>query len=282
MMNPLWTELLTGVAFLVLALVVVTAAKLINDFFTPYLIDVQLAQHDNVALAVSFSGYLLGVVIVFLGALLGPSQGLANDLIHVGGWSLGGVVLLNISRLINDRLILFKFSNIKEIIDDQNAGTGAVQAGSYLASGFVVAGAIHGEGGGILTALAFFVAGQIVLVLFGLIYEWMTPYKIHEAIENDNVAAGVSFGGALTAIGIVLAHASAGSFVGWAENFSTFVSEAALVIVLLPVVRFCIDKITLSKIDLTREISEDRNLGAALIEVSAMIAFATILILIFG
>lgn len=281
-MASIWINFINGFAFLALALVIVIAAKLINDFLTPYLIDVQLAQHDNLALAVSFSGYLLGVAVVFIGAFLGPSKGLVADLIYVAGWSLGGVVLLNLSRLINDRLILYKFSNVKEIIEDQNVGTGVVQAGSYLASGFIVAGSIHGEGGGILTALAFFFAGQVVLVLFSLVYNWFTSYDIHEAIEANNAAAGVAMAGALVAIGIVLAHASSGAFISWTANFRTFVIESLLVVILFPIVRLCFDKVALSKIDLNHEVATDQNVGAAMIEASAMIAFAALLVFIFG
>jgi uncharacterized membrane protein YjfL (UPF0719 family) len=281
-MQTVLIDLSIGLAFVALALLIITAAKLINDFLTPYLIDLELAKKDNVALAVSFSGYLLGVVIVFIGAYLGPSKGLVADLLYVGGWSLFGVVLLNLSRMINDRLILYKFSNVKEIIEDKNVGTGAVQAGSYIASGFVVAGAINGQGGGLLTALAFFFAGQVVLVLFGFIYQFFTRYDIHAEIEDDNIAAGIAFCGALIAIGIVLGHASAGEFINWSANMTTFASEAAIVVILIPLVRLCFDKITFSKVDLNHEISVDRNVGAAILEASAMIAFASILVHIFG
>jgi uncharacterized membrane protein YjfL (UPF0719 family) len=281
-MQTVLIDLSIGLAFVALALLIITAAKLINDFLTPYLIDLELAKKDNVALAVSFSGYLLGVVIVFIGAYLGPSKGLVADLLYVGGWSLFGVVLLNLSRMINDRLILYKFSNVKEIIEDKNVGTGAVQAGSYIASGFVVAGAINGQGGGLLTALAFFFAGQVVLVLFGFIYQFFTRYDIHAEIEDDNIAAGIAFCGALIAIGIVLGHASAGEFINWSANMTTFAREAAIVVILIPLVRLCFDKITFSKVDLNHEISVDRNVGAAILEASAMIAFASILVHIFG
>lgn len=281
-MQTLLIEFSTGLAFVALALLIITTAKLINDFLTPYLIDLELAKKDNDALAVSFSGYLLGVVIVFIGAYLGPSKGLAADLLYVAGWSLFGVVLLNLSRIINDRLILYKFCNVKEIIEDRNVGTGAVQAGSYVASGFVVAGAINGQGGGLLTALAFFFAGQVVLILFGLIYQLCTRYDIHAEIENDNIAAGVAFCGALIAIGIVLGHASAGEFINWGANMITFASEATIVVILIPLVRLGFDKITFSKVDLNHEISVDRNVGAAILEASAMIAFASILVHIFG
>lgn len=277
-----WMQTLDGLAFLALALVILAAAKLINDFFTPYLLEVQLARHDNPALAVSFCGYLLGVTAIFLGAYLGPSEGLAADLVRVGGWSLGGVILLNLSRVINDRLILPNFCNVKEIIEDRNIGTGVVQAGSYLGSGFLVAGAIHGEGGGPLTALAFFAAGQIVMILFVRLYGLLVPYDVHEAIEADNAAAGIPLAGALTAIGIVLAHAAGGTFTGWGANFLDFAIEAVVIVLLLPVVRLGFDKIVLPKIDINREIAEDRNYGVALIEASAMIAFATVLAFLFG
>jgi hypothetical protein len=63
--------------------------------------------------------------IIFVGSLLGPSEGLLADLLKVGGYSMMGVALLNVSRVINDKFILYKFDNIEEIIDDKNVGTGA-------------------------------------------------------------------------------------------------------------------------------------------------------------
>jgi uncharacterized membrane protein YjfL (UPF0719 family) len=277
-----WMELLQGAAFLTLALVILAAAKLIYDFCTPYLLEVQLAKHDNPALAVSFCGYVLGVTAVFIGTYLGPSEALVTDLIRVAGWSLGGVVLLNLSRVINDRFILPEFSNVKESIEDRNVGTGVVQAGSYLGSGFLVAGAVHGQGGGVLTALVFFAAGQLVMILFARLYGLLVPYDVHAAIEADNAAAGIPLGGALTAIGIVLAHAAGGAFTSWAGNFRDFAFEAVAVLLLLPLVRLGFDKIVLPRIPIHREISEDRNYGVALLEATAMIAFATVLTVLLG
>ena len=63
--------------------------------------------------------------------------------------------------MVNDKIILHNFKNVKELVDDKNVGAGAVQAGSYIASGLIIAGSIHGEGGGLLTAIAFFVLGQV-------------------------------------------------------------------------------------------------------------------------
>ena len=281
-MDLLATQLLSAGSLILACLLVLAFAKIVNDLITPYVVDIELARRDNTALAVSFSGYLMAVLIVFVGALMGPSQGIGLDLLNVGGYSVGGIVLLNLSRLINDKCILYKFSNFKEIIEDRNVGTGAVQFGSYVASGLIVAGAIHGEGGGPLSVLVFFAVGQVVLVIFTQIYNLVTPFDIHEDVENDNAAAGVAFGGALVAIGIVLMHASAGSFVDWGTNLATFTLESLVVLVLLPMVRFCFDKFIFARFDLNHEIKEDRNLGAGFLEATAMVSFAMVLVAIIG
>ncbi len=270
-------ELLQAVSFLGLFLAILVLAKLANDLLTPYSIDLQLTKRDNLALSVSLTGYFIAVVIIFLGALLGPPKGLAVDLLSVGGYSIGGLLLLNLSRFINDKLILWKFSNIKEIIEDRNTGTGAVQFGSYVASGCIIAGAVHGTGGGPLTALVFFLLAQVLLVAFGVLYNAITPYDVHAEIEKDNVAAGVAFGGGLVALGIVLMRASSGSFVGWGSNLRSFGIDAAIIFVLLPLMRIFFDKVILPGASLDTEISNDKNVGAAFLEAGVMVSFSSVL-----
>ena len=279
-MDPLTTQLLSAGSLILICLVVLAFAKLVNDLITPYIVDIELARRDNTALAVSFSGYMMAVMIVFIGALIGPSRGIGLDLLGVGGYSIAGIILLNLARLINDKCVLYKFSNFKEIIEDRNVGTGAVQFGSYIASGLIIAGAIQGEGGGFLSVLVLFAAGQVVLVIFTLIYNLVTPFDVHDEIEKDNVAVGVAFGGALIAIGIVLMNASSGNFAGWGIHLSGFVLHSLVVLVLLPIVRFCFDKFIFARFDLNHEIQADRNVGAGFLEATAMISFATVLIVI--
>ena len=90
------------------------------------------------------------------------------------------------SRIINDKLLLYQFCNVKEIITDRNVGTGAVQCGTYIATALIIGGSIHGEGGGLISALVFFILGQGLLILFGLIYNKLTPFDLHEEIEKDS------------------------------------------------------------------------------------------------
>ena len=269
-------DLTRGIIFLGLSVVLFFVSKVVKDYLTPYDINPELRK-SNVAVSVSLMGYLLATVIVLLGAFLGPSKGLLEDTYVFVGYSLLGIALLNIARFINDKLLLRKFCNIKEIVDDQNSGAGAVEFGSYIASGLVVAGSIHGEGGGIHTALVFFGLSQIVLILFAFLYDFITPFDVHAEIERDNVAAGVAFGGTLVALGIILFKGTVGDFISWQYNLINFAVSAGTSFVILPVIRFALDKVMLPKTDLNLAISQDRNLAIGLLEMTTAVSFAVIL-----
>ena len=272
-----WVNSIPVISFLALYLVTFLVAKWIYNLLTPYDCNEQLTQKDNQAVAVGFAGYIIGITIIFIGTAIGPTKGLQMDLITVGGYSLLGILCLKLAYFINDKLILNQFSNTKEVIEDKNVGTGVVQCGSYISSACIIAGAVNGEGGGIVTLLAFFGLGQLALILFAKVYEKLTPYSIHKQIEQDNVAAGVGFAGALVGLGIILMKASAGNFISWQHNLSKFGYYTCLAIVLLVIVRIFFDKLVLSKADLNKEIKQDKNTGAAILEAVSAICFASIL-----
>ncbi len=276
-MEGLGYQILHGGSLILLFMFIILLSKMVNDWLTPFSVDEELTLKDNVAFAISIGGYLTATTIVFVGAMIGPSQGIFQDLLLVGGYSILGIGLLNISRYINDSCILYKFSNVKEIITDRNEGTGAVQFGSYVASGLIVAGSISGEGGGILTAVAFFVLGQVALIGFTWLYNVITPFDVHDEIEKDNVAAGIAFGGALIALGFILMKGASGNFISWSHNLKKFALDALLIFLLLPIVRIFFDKIIIPKSDLNHEIKNDRNIGAGFLEAIVMIGFSVIL-----
>ena len=277
-----------GLVYVVMGVIVLAIARLAQDFTTPYKIQEHLNQRDNIALAVSISGYYLGVIIVFLGGLYQPFLVVADDSLGftaqywedvglVFVYSIVGIIVLNIARIIVDKLVLHDFSTEDEIINDHNAGTGAVEFAVYVAVGLVIAGAISGESGGPETAVAFLVLGLAVLIIYTLIYEWTTPFNIHEQIESDNVAVGVALGGNLIAIGIVVFKAVFGEFVGWTESLAGFITYAVVGFVLLYAVRFVVDKVLFPHANLSDELAVDRNLGAAFIQSAALISVSLIL-----
>ncbi len=277
-----------GLVYVVLGVIVLAIARLAQDFITPYKLQEHLNQRDNIALAVSISGYYLGVIIVFLGGIYQPFMVVADDTLGfteaywqdvglVFVYSIVGIVVLNIARIVVDKLVLHDFSTEDEIINDHNSGTGAVEAAVYIAVGLVIAGAISGESGGPETAAVFLVLGLAALIISTLIYEWTTPFNIHEQIEADNVAVGVALAGNLIAIGIVVFKAVFGEFVGWTESMAGFITYAVVGFILLYAVRFVVDKVLFPHSNLSDELAVDRNLGAAFIQSAALISVSLIL-----
>ncbi len=264
-------------AFVGLYLVLFLLAKWFKDFLTPYKISDELTGKDNLAIALTMCGYYLGTVAIFVGALIGPSQGFTNDLLQVGGYSILGLIFLNLSRYFNDKIILRKFCNVEQLTKEQNTAVGAVQFGTYVATGLIAAGAVTGTGGGVITAITFFVLGQLSLLVFSFIYDKFTPYCIHDELGKKNVAAGVALGGTLIALGIIVFNGVSGDFIDWEENLTNLAVTNIIAFIFLPVVRVVMDKMVIPGDDLSREIIEDKNLGAGLLEATIAISFAIVL-----
>lgn len=260
--------------------VVFFIGKLVNDLLhREYNLTFELVEKDNPALALAIGGYYLGLVFCIGGALAGPSNGIIEDLIDLGIYGFLSIVLINISWFLCDKLILYKFNTKDELIRDHNQGTGAVLCGVSIASGLVIFGAVSGEGGNIWTAIVFWGVGQVILILSGLIYNLITSYDIHDEIEKDNVAAGVSFSGVLVAVGILVGLAAENDFESWSEDILDFIIIVVLGLLLLPVVRLLTDKILLPTVKLSHEIANQKhpNVGAAYIEAFSYIGGALVI-----
>jgi len=288
-----------GLTFVVLGIIVLLLAKLIQDFFTPYRIGDQLSQKNNVALGLSIAGYYFSVMVVFVATLFDPvvvapdplefDSEFWEDVLTAFSYAMGGIVVLNLARVVVDKLVLFKFDTAKEIVAEQNIGSGAVEFGVYVAVALVIAASTAGSGGPALgeaepTLLetlsrtgAFFVLGMIVLILYALFYQLTTPFDIHEQIEQGNTAVGVALGGNLVAVALVTFKAVYGDFVGWGESLAGFLVFAVLGFVLLFVVRFVVDIVLLPGTKVSNELAVDRNVGVAFIESAVVISAALVL-----
>ncbi|CAM2066241.1 DUF350 domain-containing protein [Sulfidibacter corallicola] len=268
-------QFLTSLVYLAAVMVLFVVGKFVFDLMHPrFKLKDQLVEHDNLAVAITVAGYMLGLVFAIGGVLLGPSNGLGEDLIDIFFFGLFAVVLLNFSGFINDKLILHKFDNVKEIIDDRNEGTGAIEAGNYMAMGLIFAGAFSGQDGDLVTGIVFWLLGQLALVIVTRVYNLTNKFDLHDEVEKDNVAVGVAFAGLLVGLGNVLRIAVSGDFESWAENMSGFAAYAALGVIVLPLLRIATDRLLLPGARLTDELvnQEKPNVGAGLIEATSYIS----------
>ena len=260
-------QILPGFIHLAVVLVLLVAGKFAYDgLHRGFGLRSELLEKRNLAAAVAVAGYYLGLAIVLGGVVSGPASfSLLDDVIGLAIFGLLGIVLLNLSALINDKAVFSQFAIEHEIIEDRNIGVGILEGANYVAVGLITAGAMSGEGS-LASGLAFWVAGLVALVMAGLLYDRITPYDLHDEIEKGNTAVAAAFAGVLAGFGNVIRLAGEGDFVSWNESLTGFAYYAVAGLVLLPLVRLFADKVLLPGARLGDElVREEPNLGAGVI-----------------
>lgn len=284
-----------GLIYISLSIIILSLAKILKNFLSPYDVNVELTAKDNPALGISITGYYLAVLIILIGVIYHPEDTeyhnkyeltiLLKDLALTLGYSTLGIILLNLAHFLVDKMVLTKFSTRKEIIEDRNSGTGAVEFGSYIASGLIIAGAVNGETGsnwyfGIVTTLVFFTLGQLILIIFARFYQVITGYDIHDEIEKDNVSAGIALGGNLIAMGIIILNSVAGDFLSWQKSMVDLFTWSIIGFIVIMIFRFLIDMFFIPDSTITEEIKRDKNVNAAFIESAILIGISSIIFFI--
>ena len=266
---------LENLSYLALFLVVVCGAKIVYNATTPYNTFNEIIKKKNVALATSISGFIVAVTMIYIAVLQGPSAGLVQDLINVAMYSAAGLIMLCVARIINDKVLLYSFCNHQQIVDHQRLSVGIVQAASFVAAGLIIAGALIGEGS-IVSAVIFYVLGQVTLLVFSKLYDLVTTFELRSELEQGNIAAAISFAATKIAIGIILLHALVGEFVSLADSIGLFLIDAVLALILLPVVRLVVDLVLMPNIKIDQAII-DKNIAVALIEGFVAISVALVI-----
>lgn len=82
---------------------------------------------------------------------------------------------------------------------------GCIEAGSYVASGFIISACITLDDGWL--AIFFYLAGEAALMAFSFIYQMTTSYDDERSIHSKNVASGLHWGLSLAALGLHLSRA---------------------------------------------------------------------------
>jgi len=277
-------DLSHSLGYTVSGLIIFIIGKIAYKLIHPKInIQQELVDKDNFAFILSYVGYFAALIIVIGGTIVGESYDFATDILLIFVYGILGIALLLIAAWISNKLILTKFDLKKEIITDKNEGSGIIEAAIYIANGLILYGALVGESetllSGITTFLIYWIIGNFVLIVASKAFTSWMSYDIHTEIENDNVAAGISFAGAVLAIGIITMNAILDPFVNWTTTLVDISLQTVLGCVLLPVIRLFADKILLPGRKLTDEIvnQEKPNIGAGLIEAFAYVAAAILI-----
>ena len=278
-MNPIFTSLI----YLIVSCSMLIFSKWLFMRFAKYNMYEEIKK-GNVTGIIPYLGFLLGVCAIQIGAFVGPSNTLFRyEILSYIMYSLMGSFLMIFSGYVVEKAILHKFSNVDEIVRDRNIGTAAVHFGMYLASGLIISACVtgetivaHGKCYGVISTLIYYIMGMIFLILFAKLYDMLTPYSLLGEIEADNVAVGVAFGGNLIAIGLILMRATIGDIGTWQQGLILYFIDLSAIILLLPSVRFLLDRLIVKEINITKEIKHN-NVAAGLGEAVVLIAFALLI-----
>ncbi len=268
--------------YLLVILIIMVIGKRLHSQFSNYDLDHELTTSDNKAVALSTTGYLFAIGLILWGVITPNGESsvtgfwsLIGDLIATFFWGLLGIGLLQISRYLNDRFLLPNFSNHKEIIEDRNLGTGAVEGCTFIASGIIIKTVLSGSGScffvDLIGTIFYFAVGQASFLIFGRLYQRISRFDLHHEIEQDNAAAGVAFGLSMVAVGILMAD-----YIAAYNSIFGLIFWIPISFFFLVTGRYIADKMLLPGALLDEEISQDRNWGAALIEGAVAIVIALV------
>jgi uncharacterized membrane protein YjfL (UPF0719 family) len=271
-----------SVAYVLEAFLLLWVARLAyTRFYRRVDLNAELFGRNNAALAVALAGYLLGVVIALGGVLWGPSAGWRADLVAIALSGLKGIALMLAASWLCEKVLLPRFDNTKEVVQDQNLGAAFVEAGLHLANGLIVLAILQGQGPW-WSGMAFWGLAQGVLLLAGLLYEWITPHDVHAELERDNAAVGLAFGGGLVGMGNILSLAAGGDFRGWGEGLGLFAEDALFGLAVLFLIKKLSDLILAGGVRLGAEqVEAAPNLGAGLLEAIGYIGGSMLIVWVF-
>ena len=268
-MNPILTSLI----YLVVSCVMLYLSKFLFDKFALFKPENEMKDSNYTAI-IAFCGYMIGVAFILVGSFVGPSEkSFKMDLLMYVAYAIAGIILMTVSGFTTRKIMLNRFDNAKELLQDKNIGTAAVYFAFYVASGLIIAACVNGEFGGILSSIFYYVLSVCFMFIFLRIYDWLTPYSIHKELENDNHTVGIALAGNIIAIGLILMKATLGDVDGWKNSLLTYFVDLSAIILLLPAVRFLLGNFIVKAINLNNEIKKN-NVAAALVECTCIICFA--------
>lgn len=270
---------LNGLAYLAVALFWIVIAKFVQNKLD-HTSEHEIHEQSNFAVALHRAGLYLALPLGLMGAIVGPSQGLARDIqiLFLDGAVL--TVLLLAAGAFSDRMLIPNLDN-RKAIREGNVAVALVDFGVFIATGLIAKGAFAGEGGGIASAVIFFLLGQLALLLFALAYEKFTSFHSVEQIRDGNVAAALMVASMVLALGIVLSTSIAGPFTGWGVDLTSFALSAAGGMAALLLLLWPVEKLFLNGTSLQVEIERDRNIASVAVAASVQIALAIMVSAIF-
>lgn len=261
-------------------LTILFISRAVYRLTTPVKLEEEIATKDNVAMGVTLTGFFLGVAIAASGGLLANGTPWERA-VMVGLVGLVSIVLMRISLVINDKLILNRFNNLNEIVNDKNLGVAFVEAGGCIATGLMINGVMSGKATDplekLLYGLIYWAIGQTALIIGAKLFRPICGFDLDDQLEtSNNAAAGLSFGGFMIAVGLIVRASLNGVSTNVLPELATIAVFVLIGFALLTVGKLALAKVLMPTSPLSAEISKEKNLAAGALSAGGYICIAII------
>jgi len=261
------------ISYMLIILLFLFVSKKIADRITRFDDDAAVARDQNRAVALRRFGLYIGIGVTMAGILGSGFRRVDYYYLVLDG--IITTILFFAAHYVNDYLIVPNVRN-NDLIQEGSLPTGVVEAAGFIATGILLNGAFSGDSGGVVTAIVFFLLGQMSLIAAIKIHQRVYRFDITESVRADNLSAGITVAGLLIAYSLILRASITGDFLGWTTSLTYFVLSAATGIVLLLIFEKAADMVFLPHTTITEEIREN-NVAAVMLIQGIVIALSLVI-----
>ena len=238
----------------------------------------------NAARGIERAGYLCGAAFVLVSVIQGCVHGedIRADILWTVVFGASALTVLWAAGAGGIRVLLH--AHLPQEIARGNVAAGVAAGAHFAATGLIVAECFYGDDVRTLgISIVFFLIGQGTLHLCLILFRTLTLYAEDEEVMGENVAAAVSYAGAMLAIAIIVGHAADGTFEGWAPSLRAYARALGSVFVLYPMRQLVVQTLLLRQPfafrggALDRLVAQQRNVGVSAVEAMSYVAAALLL-----
>ncbi|MCH2225516.1 MAG: DUF350 domain-containing protein [Crocinitomicaceae bacterium] len=268
--------------FLVLCLVLFFVAKITFRLFNSSIkINEELTEKDNLGFYMGYIGYFVGFLMIIGGVMNSEGSGeFWSEVMYSVIYGLIGILLLNITSLILDKIIHPKVKLWTEVISKGNISIGILKGSHYFSTGIIISAVMLTEVNKPFEAAVFLVFALIIGSLGFMFYNFITPFNVRKEIYEGNAAVAVSTMGAQIAFAILIYSGFQIVHTTWQESFMNIGIDILIGFLIIPLIRLIVDKVFIPNRKLTDEIvnQENPNVGAGIFEALSYIGGALLFV----
>jgi len=164
--------------------------------------------------------------------------------------------------------------------EKQNVASGIIKGANYLVTGIVTGAVMLTEVNKPAEALLFLSLALGLIFLSTVYYNIITSFNVKKELYKGNVSVACAAAGAQIAFAILIHSGFQIEHSDWQDSLLSIGVDVLGGVLILPVIRFVVDKVFLPNRKLTDEMVNQKvpNIGAGLFEASAYIGGALLLV----